>query len=196
MPDARDARVGWGTVVTVGSRMIRDKGIVMLDLGELANELAVPPTAVSYWFQEPGQLLVAVMEMRQNWFLDEARARMAPLERHTDRLHEFIDLSVADYDSAFWIELWRLSSSDEGARRSRQSLTDAYRRTIAGIIRAGQRAGEFGPASPDKVALVLAALIAGFSVNATLGDPAVSQDIMLKTLLDACERLLDVELSA
>lgn len=193
MADAELPKVGWGTVVTVGSRVIRDGGIGALDLSELATELGTEPAAITYWFQEPGQLLVAVMEMRQNWFLDEARARMAPLTSQADRLREFIELSVADYDAAFWIELWRLSATDEAARHSRQTLTDAYRRTIAGIIRAGQRSGEFGPVSPDKVALVLASLIAGFSVSATLGDPTVTPEMMLETLLDACERLLDIE---
>ncbi len=193
MPDSKLPRVGWGTVVTVGSRVIRDGGIGALDLSELATELGTDPAAITYWFQEPGQLLIAIMEMRQNWFLDEARARMAPLTSQTDRLHEFIELSAADYDAAFLIELWRLSATDEPARQARQTLTDAYRRTIAGIIRAGQRSGEFGPVSPDKVALVLASLIAGFSVCATLGDPTVTPDVMLRTLLDACERLLDIE---
>lgn len=193
MPEARLPQVGWGTVVTVGARAIRDGGIGALDLDELAVELGAEPGAVTYWFQEPGQLLVAVMEMRQNWFLDEARARMAPLTTQTERLHQFIELSVADHDAAFWIELWRLSSTNESARSSRQALTDAYRRTIAGIIRAGQRSGEFGPVSPDKVALVLACLIDGFSVSATLSDPTVTPEMMLETLLDACERLLDIE---
>ncbi len=64
------------------------------------------------------------------------------------------------------------------------------------MVRAGQRSGEFGPASPDKVALVLAALISGFSVNATLGDPEVTPEVMLDTLLGVAERLFGVEFAS
>ena len=121
---------------------------------------------------------------------------MANDDSQTERLRHFIELSAADHEATFLIELWRLSCRNEDARQARQAQADAFRRTIAGIIRAGQRTGEFGAVSPDKVALVLAALIAGFSMNATLKDQAVTPDFMLATLLDAAEQLLGVEFSA
>ena len=105
------------------------------------------------------------MEIRMNWFLDEARARMSAHDSQTERMREFLELSAADHDAVNWIELWRHAARDESAREARQSMADAHRRTIAGIIRAGQRTGEFGAASPDKVALILDSLIIGFSVN-------------------------------
>lgn len=187
-------KVGWGAIVGAGAAAIRDRGIGAMTLEDLAADLGVDTAAVSYWFADPGQVLVAVMEIRMNWFLDEARARMSPLPTQAERLREFLELSAADHDATNWIELWRLSSRDESARRARQALADAYRRTIAGIIRAGQRTGEFGPASPDKVALILAALTNGLAVSATLGDREVSAEHMLDTLLDIAERLLSVRL--
>lgn len=105
------------------------------------------------------------------------------------------EMTVVDQEATYWIELWRLARKDEAARRVRQSLSDEYRRTVASIIRAGQRTGEFGPASPDKVALVLASLLTGFSVNLTLKDPAVTRETVLKTLVDTAERLLDAEIT-
>ena len=188
-------RVNWGDVVATAARMISEEGLAKLSLAGLAAELEADESAVTYWFQDPGQVLVAVMEIRNNWFLDEARARMAKLETQSERLREFLEMSSADHEATFWIELWRLSSRDDTARRSRQAMADAIRRTIAGIIRAGQRTGEFGAASPDKVALVLASLISGFSVNVTLEDPAVTPEVMLGTLVDAAERLLGAELT-
>jgi TetR/AcrR family transcriptional repressor of nem operon len=186
-------KVGWGEVVGVAAQVISERGLTNLTLADLADQLEVDESAVTYWFQDPGQVLVAVMEIRNNWFLDEVRTRMTKLDTQTERLREFLEMSAADHQATFWIELWRLSSRDDSARRARQAMADAVRRTIAGIIRAGQRTGEFGAASPDKVALVLAALISGFSVNVTLGDPAVTPEVMLDTLLDASERLLGAE---
>ena len=193
MPDHQLPKVGWGDVVAVGARAIPEQGINRLSLQDVAAELGVEESAVTYWFEDVGQVLVAVMEIRKNWFLDEARARMASLETQTERLRAFLELSAADHDAIFWIELWRLASSDDSARRARQSLSDSYRRIIAGMIRAGQRSGEFGPVSPDKVALVLAALISGLGVNATLADPEVTPEVMLDTLLSAAEHLLEIE---
>jgi len=193
MPEHKLPKIGWGDVVAVGTRAIPEEGIRRLELNDVADELGVEEAAVKYWFEDIGQVLVAVMEIRKNWFLDEARARMAPFETQTERMRAFIELSAADHDAIFWIELWRLATTDESARRARQSLADSYRRIIAGMVRAGQRSGEFGPASPDKVALVLAALISGLSVNATLDDPEVTPEAMLDTLLRVTEGLLQVE---
>jgi AcrR family transcriptional regulator len=186
-------RVNWADVVGVGARLIPERGIAKLTLADIAKALKTDEAAVTYWFQDAGQVLVAVAEIRNNWFLDEARARMANDDTQTERLRHFIELSAADHEATILIELWRLAVRDEPARQARQAHADAFRRTIAGIIRAGQRTGEFGPVSPDKVALILAALISGFSINATLNDPAVTPEVMLATLLDAAERLLDVE---
>ena len=195
MADQPLPRVNWGDVVGVAARMISEHGLASLQLADLAARLKADESAVTYWFQDSGQVLIAVMEIRNNWFLDEARARMAKRETQSERLREFLEMSAADHEATFWIELWRLSSRDDSARLARQAMADAIRRTLAGIIRAGQRTGEFGAASPDKVALVLAALISGFSVNVTLGDPEVSPEVMLATLLDAAERLLDAQLA-
>ena len=193
MTDQRLPRAGWGDVVGAAAVLIPDRGIANLTLSDLAEALKTEESAVRYWFQDAGQVLIALTEIRNNWLLDEARARMASDESQTERLRDFIELCAADHEATFHIELCRLSQRDESARRARQTQADAFRRTIAGIIRAGQRTGEFGAVSPDKVALVLASLISGFAVNVTLGDPAVTPEVMLATLLDAAERLLAVK---
>ena len=186
-------RVGWGDVVGVAAQAITERGIANLTLADLAASLKVDVPAVTYWFQDPGQLLVTLAEIRNRWFLDEVSARMATAETQAERLREFLEMCAADHDATYWIELWRLGTRDDSARQARQALDESMRRTIAGIIRAGQRSGEFGMASPDKAALVLAALVSGFSIHATLGDPALTPEIMLDILLDVAERLLRVE---
>ena len=70
-----------------------------------------------------------------------------------------------------------------------------YRDLFARLIRAGQRSGEFAPVSPDQVALMIVALVAGLSVEATVGDESKA-DAMATVLTAAAERLLEVELSA
>jgi len=64
------------------------------------------------------------------------------------------------------------------------------------VIRAGQGAGEFGDADADEVALLLGSLIDGLAVQATLNDPAVGRERMLRCALEMAESLLDCELGA
>jgi AcrR family transcriptional regulator len=196
MREHRVPRVGWGRIVQVGAELIWRNGMTRFELADVARELGVEVSEVTYWFAEPTDVLIAVLDIRKNWFLDEVRTRMAPLPTQSARLRELIEMTVVDQEATFFIELWRLARKDDALRRARQSLSDEYRKTIASIIRAGQQTGEFGQkASPDKVALVLASLLTGFSVNLTLGDPAVTPESMLETLLDTAGRLLDTEFS-
>ena len=64
------------------------------------------------------------------------------------------------------------------------------------MIRAGQEAGEFGDADADEVALLLASLLDGLAVQATLDDPDVGRERMLRCALEMAESLLDCELGA
>ena len=196
MNEVRLPRVGFGAVVMAGAEIIMERGASGFELADLAERLGVETSEVSYWMGDPTEVLIAVMELRKNWFLDQARVRMSALPTQTARLRELVEMTVVDRESTFWIELWKQALRDERARQSRQSLSDEYRKTVAGIIRAGQKSGEFGSASPDKVALVLSALLTGFSVSLTLKDAAVTQESMFNMILDACEKLLSADLRA
>ncbi len=190
MGEHRLPTVGFGSVVMAGAEAIMERGASSFSLADLAEKLDVSTSEISYWVDDPTGVLIAVLEIRKNWFLDQARERMSALPTQTARLRELIEMTVADRESTFWIELWKVALRDERARQARQALSDEYRKTVVGIIRAGQKSGEFGSASPDKVALVLTALLIGFSVSMTLKDPAVTQEFALETLFNVCEKLL------
>ncbi len=64
------------------------------------------------------------------------------------------------------------------------------------MIRAGQGAGEFGDADADAMALRLRSLLDGLAVQATLNDPDVGRDRILRCALEMAESLLDRDLGA
>jgi len=187
-------RVPWDAVVQAAARRIREDGIGRLDLTEIAGELNVSPEAVTYWFGNETEVLISVMQIRQRWFLDQADAKLAQLPTYAERMKALIELCVADYDVAYWIELWKLGLRDGRARSARQTLRGNYRDLFARLIRAGQRNGEFAQVSPDQVALVLVSLVVGLSVEVTVSDASLAER-MRAILTEVSERLLDVELS-
>ena len=192
MPEPR-SRVRWEDVAMDGARRIREVGAARLDLDVIAADLGVAPEAVRYWFTDETELLISVMQIRQRWFLDEADSRLAALPTQTERMRALIDLSVADHDVTYWIELWKIGLRDERARQARQTLGGHYRDLFARLIRAGQRTGEFAAVSPDQVALVLVALVTGLSIEATIvGDSHA--DGMHAVLINTTERLLEIDL--
>ena len=190
----RRPRVPWDDVLQVAAAEIRKEGIARFDLDAVAAKLNVEPEVVKYWYADKTEVLVAVMQIRQRWFLDEADSRFAQLPSYADRLKALIELCVADYDVTYWIELWKLGLRDRRARAARQTLRATYRDLFSRLIRGGQRNGEFGQVSPDQVALVLVSLVVGLSVEVTVSDPDRAER-MQAILTEASERLLDVDLS-
>lgn len=85
-------------------------------------------------------------------------------------------------------------SSDTELGDARRRLDDRWREEIAGIVRDGQAAGEFGAIDAEEAALTLGALLDGLAVQTALGDPVVSEERMREVSLRAAESLLDCDL--
>jgi hypothetical protein len=101
---------------------------------------------------------------------------------------------ATDYDIEAWIELWSLARRDPAFADLRQRIEDEFRALIEGVVRDGREAGEFADLPPADVALTLAAIIDGFTIQATLHDDKVNPGYMLSAFVDAAELLLDCEL--
>ena len=110
------------------------------------------------------------------------------------RLRVILEELAADYNIETWIEFWSLARRDPASRELRQRIDDDFRMLIEGVVRDGQQAGEFAKLPPADVALMLASIVDGFTVQATLHDEKVNPGYMLSAFVDAAELLLDCEL--
>lgn len=196
MPDvARRRRVGWGEVVAMAATVIRERGIEALTTQELAERLNTDVADVTYWFTDRGDLLSAVIKVRQERFLELAWARLAEERSHAGKLRALIELAVAVRSAVYLIELLKLSLRDSSAREVRERIEEPYRDLVETVVRAGVAAGEFDDVPVDLAASTLLALITSLSVQATLGDPAVEGERMLETSIAAAEALLGASLT-
>jgi AcrR family transcriptional regulator len=151
---------------------------------------------VLYWFRSKDELLAEALTVDEERFYVEMRERVHLLERPRDQLRFMIEASTEEYDWTLWIELWTRALRDPASRQARQRLDSRWREEIAAVIRAGQEADEFGDADADEVALLLGSLLDGLAVQATLHDPDVSRERMLRCALEMAESLLGCEFGA
>ena len=192
--EVRRRRVGWGEVVATGATLVREDGIDALSFEEIARRLETDVADVTYWFGTRLELLSAVIKLRQERNLDTVWIGLADERTNAAKLRKLLEISVANHYAVYWIELWKLSLRDPEARDLREELTDPYRRVVARIIRAGVEAGEFEDVPIEMASLVLVNLVASLSVQATLGDPAVSADRMLALCVQTAEALVGAKL--
>jgi AcrR family transcriptional regulator len=176
--------------------VIVERGLASTRIADVAERAGTSPPAVLYWFRSKDELLAEALTVDEERFYVEMRERIHLLERPRDQLRFMIEASAEEYDWTLWIELWARALRDPVSRQARQRLDNRWREEIAAVIRAGQGAGEFGDADADEVALLLGSLLDGLAVQATLNDPDVARERMLRCALEMAESLLDCELGA
>ena len=176
--------------------VIAERGIAATRIADVAERAGTSPPAVLYWFESKDELLAEALTVDEERYYRKLTERMDVLESPRDRLRLLLESSAEEYDSRLWMEIWTRALRDRSTRRARRRLDQRWRTQIAEVIRDGQRAGEFGKADAEDVALVLASLIDGLAVQVTLGDPDVPKERMLERTLEIAESLLACELGA
>lgn len=162
-------------------------------LGDVAGRLGASAEAVTFWFQNEDELLIALMEARQQWFIDEARERFRAAGNAVAGLSAVFELAAEDLNAILWIRLWERAITDRRARAVRQTLADRYRLLFEEMIISGQEAGELNPAAADQTALILCSLVDGLMVQGTL-DGRSAWPAAREAMLDAGARIIGAEL--
>lgn len=183
-------------ILSAAAAVISERGLAATRVSDVAERAGTSPAAVLYWFDDREQLLNAALASAEDRFYDSLTEPLEALDDPGERLKLLFEASARAYDWTLWMELWIRALRDADARETRQRLDDRWRNAIAEQVRAGQASGYFDSRhSPAKVALVLASLLDGLALQATLGDAQVPPERMLELALESAERLLGVDLT-
>jgi AcrR family transcriptional regulator len=182
-------------ILDAAAQVIAEQGLCDTRIQDVARRAGASPALVIYYFEKKERLLGQALAHAEERFLAETAAAVDRLEGATDRLVRLVQRSCgvgkdADPGSldewVLWIDLWARAPRDAEVARDRAALDRNWRATIAGIVRAGQRAGEFAAVDPDDFSLRLAALIDGLAIQVVLGDPDVSAERMFDLCISSC----------
>jgi AcrR family transcriptional regulator len=161
-------------ILAAAAEVIRERGLENTRVVDVAERAGTSAPSVLYWFASKGELLRVALTAAEENFYEQLDERLARLDNPRDRLVAVIESAsgTGDYDAALWMELWAKALRDDDLAGIREQLDERWRGAIATIVRQGQEEGEFGPTDPDELALLLASLLDGFSVQIALGDSA------------------------
>jgi len=169
------AHVRRPAILAAAAAVISERGLAATRISDVADRAGTSAPGVLYWFETKDQLLAEALTFADDRFYASLTRELARLPTATARLERLVALwpSEGDVETALWMELWVRALHDPDLNATRERLDRRWREQIAAIVREGQALGEFGPAEPDEVALVLGALMDGFAIQIALGDPAV-----------------------
>jgi AcrR family transcriptional regulator len=176
--------------------VIRRRGLENARVADIAEHAGTSAPSVLYWFASKAELLKEALTSAEEAFYDDLLRELDEIVSPRGRLLRIVDSCAGDgdYDAALWMELWARALRDPDLAATRAELDGRWRHTIADVVRYGQERGEFGPADPDEVAVLLASLLDGLAVQIALKDMEVTPDRVRELALRLAERELGCEL--
>lgn len=136
-----------GELLAKAVEIVAVEGLSSVTLRRVAGDLGVTPGLVSHYFSSAEQLAIDAFRATATADLDEARSRVAATATATAAMDALIDYvldDTSDEASALWLDAWSLGRRNAALAAAADELTDAWLYFIAGIVRAGSDAGEFG----------------------------------------------------
>jgi AcrR family transcriptional regulator len=181
-------------ILSAAAEVIAERGVASTRIADVAERVGTSAPAVLYWFGSKDELLAEALTVEEDAFYEVITERLAELSGPRQQLRLLIEACAGQYDWTLWMELWTRALRDRGVLAARQRLDERWRGEIARLVRAGRDAGDFEIADPDEAASIIASLIDGLAVQATLGDPAVSSERMRDLTVHVAELVLGAEL--
>ncbi|HSI81474.1 MAG TPA: TetR family transcriptional regulator C-terminal domain-containing protein [Solirubrobacterales bacterium] len=182
-------------ILAAAAEVVAERGVAATRIADVAKLAGTSAPAVLYWFESKDRMLVEALGFAEERFYTELAERLEALETPGERLRLLIEASAAAHDWTLWMEMWTWALRDAASSEARRALDERWRREIERQVADGQRRGEFDRSDPpERVAMILAALIDGLAVQATLRDPAMPAARMLELSLEIAERLVGAKL--
>ena len=182
-------------ILAAASQVIAERGIAATRIADIATRVGISGPALLYWFDSKDALLSEALGFAEQTFYEALDERLGQLEQPGERLVMLIEASVADYDWTLWMEIWTRALRHADVAQTRQRLDRRWRSEIEREVRAGQASGEFAADDdPERVAAIIASLLDGLAVQATLADPDFPAARIKELTIEIAERLLGTTL--
>lgn len=182
-------------ILRAAAEVITERGLTATRISDIAERAGTSPPAVLYWFGSREGLLTEALAGDEADYGEALDSRLLPIPTARGKLRALLEASALDGDLSLWIELWCRSLHDAAAREQRRRLDLMWRSRISATIAAGQESGEFDRRiDAGSLAIKLAALMDGLSVQTTLRDPDVSPARMLEICVEYAELELGTKL--
>lgn len=189
-------RVRKAQIRAAAAELIGERGLAATRIEDIAARAGTSKAAVLYWFEDKDALLSEALVLEDEAFYGELTKQMASLVNAGARLRLLLDTFLSSYDYRLWMEICLRSLRDSGTAETREALDTRWRGMIARTIAEGQERGEFASGDPADLAVSLAALLDGLSVQLALQDSELSRERAGVLWLRAAESWLGTSLHA
>lgn len=155
---------------------IAEHGLSGLTMAGLARRLGTSGGHLMYYFDSKDQLLLETLRWSENQLSARRATTVTSNLPAPERLQTFIDLylptGAGDPRWLLKLEVWTHSPADPETLTALTDLNTAWLNDLIALLHSGIRTSEFRPVDPEGYAVLLMAMLDGFSTQLTIGTPA------------------------
>lgn len=208
MPRPRNQGARRAEIVTAAAAAIAARGLIGLRIKDIAAQAALSPGAVSYYYPELDELLVAVHEAAVGRFFAMRRSEVATCVGPIAKMRRLVDLGVGDLaDGAgadpMWTALYELHLNSSRAPRHARLMSDLFELECSlyrDVIELGLAVGDFHcDGDSREIASAAVTLEDGFGLHLVARNVHVDSSSARRTMLSVlavvlgCPGLADPE---
>jgi AcrR family transcriptional regulator len=183
-------------VVEAARVLIADKGLVGINIREIAAASGVSTGTITYHFSGVNEILVDVVALEQQLFSEPLLAKMDDAPSAAAALQLLIDGMLTDASEVvthwrLWRDYWAAAVRAPELAQWHAEQYELWRTRVTAIVARGVESGELrSELDPAVVALEFTALLDGLAVQAFLTGSPVTPDVARARLTDYVQRRL------
>ena len=175
VPDVRREQM-----LRAAASIIGERGFSETRIADVARRSGASPALVIYYFSTKDDLLVEALRWSEDGFYADVTEQLEQLGTAQEKLELLVRTTCISQGEdevpgawGLWFDTWAQAFRHPQVAKQRTESDQRWRDTIAGVVRAGQAAGEIGDVDADAFAISFSALLDGLSIQVALEDPVV-----------------------
>lgn len=149
-------------------KLIREKGMAMVRVADVAAAMKVSPALIIYHFETKENLLVETLRYAAERDLLKLHRIMREAGSSTERLMAALDWYAPTGQARgwqIWVDAWSAAMRDQALAQVLSDLHRQWMEEIARVIDEGVRAGDFRVDDPHDTATRITSLLDGLAVR-------------------------------
>jgi AcrR family transcriptional regulator len=171
-------------VLAAATELIAERGLANIRVADVAERANMSPGHVTYYFPSKTELLMRAIRRSEQAYADQLADEVSRIADPWQRLTRLVELSAAqgphDPGWVLWFEVWANAATDPEVAALHEELDAQSRTVLTAVIEYGCARGAFVTDDPQTVAVLLAALIDGLSIQLTLGSSGLDRARLLR----------------
>ena len=169
-------------VLEAARAAIAEHGLSKVRMSHIAELSGMSAGHILYYFKTKDRILVETLRWSEAEYHQRWQEDLAKIDDASTRLAHFIEMYIPsgprDPSWALWVEVYAMALANPEAVQGLETLINGWQTALEEIVALGIRQGEFRVVDVAEFADRFMALVTGYSLRLTVGDPSFDREIL------------------